>query len=534
MRSGLARKSSRSGRSTVILRKPKCVGGVDAADDGVALSAVALDGAGRAVVEAGEQAHDVLLAVERDLAALVAEALAQRAPERRGVDELDAAAPPGPLAVGEHPHVGGDAGVVEELLGQGDERLEQVVLEDPAADLALAAARVAGEERRAVHDDGDPRAALGRRPHVREHVQQEQELAVADARQARPEAAGGAAVVLGAHRVHVALPVLAVGRVGDHVVEAAPGVAVVREGAAEDDPLGVAAVLRLHVEVGLADGEGLGVDLLAEQVDVGAGVHGRGAARAVAGLPRGDVLLGEGEHAPRAAARVVDAEHDALRAQPPPVAREQQVDHEVDDVARREVLAGVLVQRLVELADELFEDGAHRGVVDGVGVQVDPGVAEPLDDLEQQPRLVELRDGVVEVELLEHLAHVGAEPGDVVAQVLRDVGGVGEQLLEVVARRVVEREPRRALELPLRVVEPALEPGLRRQHLPLRRGQHAVEPAQHGEGQDDVLVLAAPEGVSDEVGHPPDEADDLAVVHVSSVPGRADGRFIRLRVPGLR
>ena len=119
------------------------------------------------------------------------------------------------------------------------------------------------------------------------------------------------------------------------------------------------------------------------------------------------------------------------------------------------------------------------------------GVAEPLHDLEQEPRLVELRHGVVEVELLEHLAHVGAEPADVVAQVLRDVGGVGEQLLEVVARRVVEGEPRGPPELRVEVVELAPEPGLDGQDLLLGGGQHPVEPAQHGEGQDDVLVLAA-------------------------------------------
>ena len=60
------------------------------------------------------------------------------------------AAPVGPLPVREHPDVGRDTGVVEELLGQRDQRFELVVLEDPAADLALAAARVAGEQRRAV------------------------------------------------------------------------------------------------------------------------------------------------------------------------------------------------------------------------------------------------------------------------------------------------------------------------------------------------------------------------------------------------
>ena len=98
------------------------------------------------------------------------------------------------------------------------------------------------------------------------------------------------------------------------------------------------------------------------------------------------------------------------------------------------------------------------------------------------------------------------------------MGGVGAQLLEVVARRVVEGEPRGAPELRVEVFQLALEPGLDGQHLPLGGGQHAVEPAQHGQEQDHVLVLAALERVADQVRHPPDEADDLAVVHVSSVP----------------
>ena len=51
--------------------------------------------------------------------------------------------------------------------------------------------------------------------------------------------------VLGPHRVLVALPVLAVGRIGDQVVEGGGGVPVVRERAPEED-IGVAAVLRLH------------------------------------------------------------------------------------------------------------------------------------------------------------------------------------------------------------------------------------------------------------------------------------------------
>ena len=122
------------------------------------------------------------------------------------------------------------------------------------------------------------------------------------------------------------------------------------------------------------------------------------------------------------------------------VAGQHQIDHEMDNVPGREVFARVLVQRLVELADELLEDRAHREVVDLVRMKVHLRVAEPLQDLEEQSRFVQFRDRVVEVELLQHLAHVGAEAGDVGAQVLREIGRIGEELLEVVRGRVVERE----------------------------------------------------------------------------------------------
>ena len=133
------------------------------------------------------------------------------------------------------------------------------------------------------------------------------------------------------------------------------------------------------------------------------------------------------------------------------VAGQHQVDHQVHDVARREVLAGVLVERLVELPDQLLEDRPHRGVVDLVGVEVD--VLEALQHLEEQPGLVELADGVVEVELLQHLAHVRAEAGDVVAQVGGEVRRVGEELVEVVARGVVEGEAGGLAELRVEVLE---------------------------------------------------------------------------------
>ena len=71
-----------------------------------------------------------------------------------GVYELDFASAVGGFAVGEHPDVGGDAGVVEHVQGQGDYGFKPVVFYDPATDVAFALAGVAGEEGASVVDFG--------------------------------------------------------------------------------------------------------------------------------------------------------------------------------------------------------------------------------------------------------------------------------------------------------------------------------------------------------------------------------------------
>src|SRR5450756_779322 len=60
------------------------------------------------VLEVAQDLQDVQGALERDLAPLVAEALAHRYPERGGVDELHLAASRRCLAIGHHPDVSGD------------------------------------------------------------------------------------------------------------------------------------------------------------------------------------------------------------------------------------------------------------------------------------------------------------------------------------------------------------------------------------------------------------------------------------------
>ena len=147
------------------------------------------------------------------------------------VDELHPAPALFALPVGDNPNVGGDAGIVEELVGQADDGLQHVVLDDPAADVALAAARIAGEERRAIEDDADARAfaaAIRRRGlHLRDHVEQEEQRAVIDARQAGAESSLEAElVVLLGDVVLLRLPLHAKGRIGQHVVKLLVRVAV--------------------------------------------------------------------------------------------------------------------------------------------------------------------------------------------------------------------------------------------------------------------------------------------------------------------
>ena len=223
-------------------------------------------------LEVEEGAADALDVLGRELAVLLAEVLAQRLEPLAGVDELHLALAVLGLPVGQHPDVGGDAGVVEEVERQGDDGLEPVVLDEPAADVALALARVAGEQRPAVVDLGDAAAERRVAVHLRRHVGEEEHLAVAGAGDERQLfalvhhlEARVAHAVLAAHRLEVLLPALPVGRIGEHEVELLGGEGVVRERGpfrAADDVVGALA-FAFEQHVRLADGVSLGVDLLA-------------------------------------------------------------------------------------------------------------------------------------------------------------------------------------------------------------------------------------------------------------------------------
>ncbi len=264
--------------------------------------------------------------------------------------------------------------------------------------------------------------------------------------------------------------------------------AVVGKGVAEDD---VADILPLDQHVRLADGVGFWVQLLPEHRESRLRVH------------RGQMLFGDRKHAARAGGRVVDRAHDAGLGQNLVVLDEDEVDHQADDFARGEMLSGRLVGEFRELADQLLEDEAHLGVVDDVGVKIDGG--EFLGDQIEQVRLGEPVDLDGEFEALENVAHVGRKALHIGRQMRPDVVLVADQLAQVEGGRVVEALAGLAQQERLGV-----QPGLLlvrelRQHRRLGRLQHAIETAEHGEGQDDLAVVGLLVVAAQKVGDRPDE-----------------------------
>ena len=168
----------------------------------------------------------------------------------------------------------------------------------------------------------------------------------------------------------------------------------------------------LEQQVGLADGIGLGVDLLT--IEVG------GDLLAVLGGELPQRLLGHRQHAAGAAGAVVEQVGAGLDLAGD--GEEEEPRHERHRVARGPVFARLLVVLLVEAPNQLFEDRPHAVVVEsgmahravGVhhrrGAQVDVGRGELLDQGAQGVGAGEPWDLVAELEALQDVLHVRREP----------------------------------------------------------------------------------------------------------------------------
>ncbi|MNR38750.1 hypothetical protein D3C85_1568810 [compost metagenome] len=69
-------------------------------------------------------AGDLVNMLGGEFAVLVAKVFAQLAEQQVGVDQLHAAAPAGGFGIGQQPDIGGDAGVVEQVVRQLDDGVE--------------------------------------------------------------------------------------------------------------------------------------------------------------------------------------------------------------------------------------------------------------------------------------------------------------------------------------------------------------------------------------------------------------------------
>ena len=137
-----------------------------------------------------------------------------------GIDQLNFAFAFGAFVVVEYPDVGGNTGVVKQLIRQSDNGFQPVVFDNPLADIAFAVACLPGKQRRAVEDNADAAAAMFAWLHLGDHVLQKQQGAVIDTRQASAETAGMAKVIVFVGDDFLGFfPVYAKGRVGEHVIK---------------------------------------------------------------------------------------------------------------------------------------------------------------------------------------------------------------------------------------------------------------------------------------------------------------------------
>ena len=175
------------------------------------------------------------------------------------------------------------------------------------------------------------------------------------------------------------------------------------------------------------------------------------------------------------------------------------------------MLPGGLVADFGELADQLFKHQPHLHVADHLGVQVDLG--ELFCHLVEQPGLGQPLDLGVKFKMLKHVTHGGRERLHVAEQVLRNVVGVAQELFQVQRGGVVEALARLAQQEGLGVDALLFFVGQLGQHGGLGRFEHAVEAAQHGEGQDDLAVVGLLVVAAQQVGHGPDEGGEGLLVH---------------------
>ena len=116
----------------------------------------------------------------------------------------------------------------------------------------------------------------------------------------------------------------------------------------------------------------------------------------------------------------------------------QQVGHQVDDVPAGEVSPGFLAEGLGEAPHQVLEDVAAVHRADLLRAQIALGAVEFLNHQVERVALHHAADHRVEVELGEHVLHVGRKARQVVTEIGLDVLRVRQQAVKGVPAGVVE------------------------------------------------------------------------------------------------
>ena len=237
--------------------------------------------------------HDQFAAGGGNLHTLVAERLAQLLKTLAGINKLYFADTLLGLAFGNDPDIGGNTGVIEQVVRQLDNGLQPVVLQQIATDLTLAASGIPLKQRRTVLDDGHTAVFL----QLGHSIEHEQHLSVALRRQSRRKASGLTQLVLCLDMLLGCLPVDAKGRIGYDIVELVTLELVIAQRIAQTHIVGIAA---LDQHIGLGDAIGLRIELLTVAGDLRLGIN------------LAEPLIQTGQHLAGAHRHVVDGGHDAL------------------------------------------------------------------------------------------------------------------------------------------------------------------------------------------------------------------------------
>lgn len=215
-------------------------------------------------------------------------------------------------------------------------------------------------------------------------------------------------------------------------------------------------------------------------------------------VPFVELVEGVADEAAGAAASVVEGpDVPVVGVEQGVLVGEEQRRGEAGDVLGRHEVLGVLRDLLAVALDEVLVDVGHHAVGNGLGAEVEAG--EPGAHLVEHALLLELLAGLAHLEALQDLAGVRREPADVGHE---GVAGLGcAEVRQREARHVVEAVARQRAVPRIVVVPNAFG------DLPVdgvaRRGQGAFEPPQHGEGEDELVVIGGADDVAHVVGDAP-------------------------------